>query len=230
MELGRRRGFPLRGFDGGYLIHCQLGELFGEAAPGPFMVTDDRGRYLTVLAYSDMDAEGLKEWADTFADPAVHATLDWEGFASKPMPTTWATGRRLGFELRACPTVRMSSAGPRHRKGAEVDAFLAACFREPEAKIDREGVYRSWLVGQFERIEGARPVGLEVEAYKRERLLRPTHREKPRTRVVERPEVTFRGELEVTEGGSFAALLRRGIGRHRAFGFGMVLLRPPRSG
>jgi len=25
----------------------------------------------------------------------------------------------------------------------------------------------------------------------------------------------------------FAALLARGVGRHRAFGFGMLLLRPP---
>jgi CRISPR system Cascade subunit CasE len=32
--------------------------------------------------------------------------------------------------------------------------------------------------------------------------------------------------LEVTEPETFAVGLARGIGRHRAFGFGMLLLRP----
>jgi CRISPR system Cascade subunit CasE len=36
----------------------------------------------------------------------------------------------------------------------------------------------------------------------------------------------FDGALEVTEPGTFASSLTRGIGRHRAFGFGMLLLRP----
>jgi CRISPR system Cascade subunit CasE len=35
----------------------------------------------------------------------------------------------------------------------------------------------------------------------------------------------FNGVLEVTEPGTFASSLARGIGRHRAFGFGMLLLR-----
>jgi CRISPR system Cascade subunit CasE len=34
------------------------------------------------------------------------------------------------------------------------------------------------------------------------------------------------GILEVTGGEAFARLLARGVGRHRAFGFGMLLLKP----
>ena len=41
-----------------------------------------------------------------------------------------------------------------------------------------------------------------------------------------RPDVTFRGTLQVTDPDRFHALLARGVGRHRAFGFGMLLLRP----
>jgi CRISPR system Cascade subunit CasE len=42
----------------------------------------------------------------------------------------------------------------------------------------------------------------------------------------EGPDASFEGVLTVAEPGAFALLLARGIGRHRAFGFGMVLLRP----
>ena len=37
------------------------------------------------------------------------------------------------------------------------------------------------------------------------------------------------GTLRVTDPAAFAAGLARGIGRHRAFGFGMLLLAPPRN-
>ena len=35
------------------------------------------------------------------------------------------------------------------------------------------------------------------------------------------------GALTITDGEKFAQLLARGIGRHRAYGYGMLLLRPP---
>ena len=228
--LGRRRKLPLRGFDAGYMVHCQMGELFGETAPTPFEVVDSRGRYLTILAYSGHNASGLKDHADAFADPGVHSGVDWESFASKPMPERWETGRRVGFELRACPVVRMASEGPKHRKGAEVDAFLARSFREPDVALDRQEIYREWLENQVAHHGGASLIRVGVDKFKRERLLRPTHQGKPRTRSIERPDVTFSGEVEVTEDAVFRALLRRGIGRHRAFGFGMLLLRPVERG
>jgi CRISPR system Cascade subunit CasE len=46
--------------------------------------------------------------------------------------------------------------------------------------------------------------------------------------VVERPQALFGAEAVVVDGERFADLLARGIGRHRAFGFGMVLVAPPR--
>ena len=41
------------------------------------------------------------------------------------------------------------------------------------------------------------------------------------------PDALFSGELTVHDPEGFAALIARGVGRHRAFGFGMLLLRPP---
>ena len=39
----------------------------------------------------------------------------------------------------------------------------------------------------------------------------------------------MQGILTVTDSAAFAALLARGVGRHRAYGYGMLLLRPARA-
>jgi CRISPR system Cascade subunit CasE len=39
------------------------------------------------------------------------------------------------------------------------------------------------------------------------------------------PAVTVRGLLEVRDGAEFGQTMMRGVGRHRAFGFGMIVLR-----
>jgi CRISPR system Cascade subunit CasE len=41
--------------------------------------------------------------------------------------------------------------------------------------------------------------------------------------------VTVAGTLRVANADQFAALLARGLGRHRAFGYGMLLLSPPEA-
>lgn len=226
-ELGRRRRLPPHETDEGYLVHCQLRELFGELAPQPFAVVGGAGRALDVLGYAAHDLPVLRRQAQDFADPATYSACDWSTMASKGMPARWDVGRRLGFSLRACPVVRMSSAGEHHRKGAEVDAFVAHCRRSPEGpSASRPEVYTSWLRQQLERRGGATLVRAEIGAFRRRGIVRRTQGVERRARVQERPDVLFQGELEVTTGDAFAELLRGGVGRHRAFGFGMLLLRP----
>ena len=55
-----------------------------------------------------------------------------------------------------------------------------------------------------------------------------------RTRVVrgssgapEGPDAILQGTLAVSNEETFAEILRNGVGRHRAYGYGMLLLRPP---
>ncbi len=227
-ELGRRRRLPLREVDLGYLLHCEMKELFGAESPEPFSVRDARGRHTTVLAYSSRSKADLEEHARAFADPAVHAACDFGagGFEEKELPRSWRAGARLGFEVRACPIVRMSSDGPRWRKGAEVDAFVARCWKQEGRPVDRGGVYREWLAREVQRGGGARLLEFEMHAFKRERLLRRDHGAERKSHHTERPDALLRGVLEVADGDAFAALLARGVGRHRAFGFGMLLLRP----
>jgi CRISPR system Cascade subunit CasE len=226
-RLGRERRLPPGQEDSGYLVHCALGELFGERAPKPFALDGERHRHMRVLGYASVDGDALRAEADALASPGVHSLVDWRALATKPMPSNWPAGTRLGFQLRACPVVRMASAGARHRKGAEVDAFLARCWEVGEGvPVDRQEVYSGWLRDQLDRRGGAVLTDVRVESFKRLRLVRRTHEsEGRRSRLAERPDVLFRGALEVTDPTAFAALLARGVGRHRAFGFGMILLR-----
>jgi CRISPR system Cascade subunit CasE len=223
--LSRRRRLPVRESDLGYLLHCAMKELFGADAPSPFAIERSAGRYAGVLAYSHRDHDALKAHADAFADPSVHSCCDLQGLTSKRMPHAWKDGTRVGFRVRTCPIVRMSSDGPRWKKGAEVDAFLARCWKQEGANVDREEVYRTWLLNELDR-RGAQLIHCEMKAFQRQRYVRRDHSAERRAHVVERPDALLEGVLEVRRGVDFTSLLRRGVGRHRAFGFGMLLLKP----
>lgn len=224
---GRRRRLPTWDVDHGYLVHSLMREAFGDKAPQPFAITSDRGRFLSVLGYSGVDADALRTDAQRFGDPAVIAALDLEHMASKELPAEWPTGLEVAFEARVCPVVRLSDRADARGHGSEVDAFLARC-REvgPDVTVDRQEVYRHWFSRQLETHGGARPAGpLQVQRFALSRFVRRTHGERRVARTLQLPDVTVSGRLEITEPDAFRSLLRRGIGRHRAFGFGMLLLR-----
>jgi CRISPR system Cascade subunit CasE len=233
--------------DLGYAVHAALAAAFGEHAPKPFrMVESGTGRNgapASLYGYSEAGGTALLDHAGAFADPEVSAALDLEGLASKVMPATWDEGRRLGFEVRLRPTVRRDRGGDRDTT-CERDAFQAA-FDEAEARARssaapfvpprRDQVYVAWLRDSLARSGGARLIEDSVRLVSFQRL-RVARRGQPgpdgrrRLHESEGPDAVLSGVLEVMDGKVFAALLRRGVGRHRAFGFGMLLLRPPRTG
>lgn len=237
-QLGKMLHLPLARTGTNYLAHCALGELFQEQAPKPFSVESDpqniqahNGRAVRVLGYSDVDTETLHSLASGFASPTVYNICDWERAASKPMPDTFPTGMRLGFELRACPVVRKASAGSTPdgkrswRKGQELDAFLSAAWEHPDEKLDREAVYRDWLDRQFSVRGGAEAESIGMERFSIERMTRRTHGTNRKPITIQRPDVTLTGTLTVTDSDTFGDLLQSGLGRHKSFGFGMLKVR-----
>ena len=54
----------------------------------------------------------------------------------------------------------------------------------------------------------------------------PGQRDWSRGARLEGPDAWFRGTLAIVDPNAFAALLARGIGRHRSFGFGCLLIAP----
>lgn len=221
--------------DLGTLAHALLAALFGEGTVQPFRVLDENARWVAILGYTTNSEAAMREHASAFADPGRYVACDWQSFAVKPMPDTWE-GRRLRFELRVCPVVRLGSETElldrtgelrRYPPGAEVDAWVHRRWmaREADPTVSREQAYAEWLRA---RLEGAAELGsMRLTGFRRRRLVRRDHASPRRAKVLERPEALLGGDLEVRDGEVFRGILARGVGRHRAFGFGMLLLRPP---
>lgn len=200
----------------GYTLHAWFAALFREEAPKPFRYLERRGE---VLGYARRPASELLERAQAFASPGAWAALDADGLASKPMPDEWRSGLRLRLEVLTCPVSR--------KNDEEKDVYLRALDRTGADTPSRAEVYRQWFLAQWGealRLQQVELLGMSA----RSRLLRRARNGGNRLRVVERPQALFGAHAVVQDGTAFAARLARGIGRHRAFGFGMVLLAPPR--
>lgn len=211
--------------DEGRALHHLLAETFGKGRLQPFRVMAAPGAARASLyAYARADAPDLQQVARECALPDALAACDVTRLATKTMPESWKTGRRLAFDLRVRPTRRLDKPAGSLPKGAEVDAYLVEALRRfpvgrppPEERITREEVYLQWLRERLQdaaRVDAARIVKFE----RRKALRGSTEREGP--------EVVWHGELTVLDGSAFSARLASGVGRHAAYGFGMLLLRP----
>lgn len=215
--------------DLGYAIHALLHAAFGEQAPQPFRYIDaEQG----LLAYTRLSAAELVQHA-ALADPDVAAalglgqTLHHVGLSARPFPTQWAAGHALGFEVRVRPIIREG------KTGRERDAFLAAIEKSGGSELDRSEVYVQWLRDLLARQGGAELVDATVTRYQQLGVTRKSQKSasdnaRP-SRLVSGPDAVLAGQLRVTDPQTFAQLLARGVGRHRAFGFGLLLLRSARG-
>ena len=84
----------------------------------------------------------------------------------------------------------------------------------------RQAVYLDWLSEQLGSAAELNPADSRLVRFCRTRVLRGNQ-------GLEGPDATIHGTLNVSEPAQFMQLLLRGIGRHRAYGYGMLLLRPP---
>ncbi len=210
--------------DLGYVGHAWLRAAFGDLAPRPWRLLMERhprpGRPVArILGYSPRAAESLADHMARFALPAVEAVCPPESLLGKKLPGHWPAGRRYGFEVLCCPV------GRRSRDGVEKDVLLLEADRRPDARLSRAEVYGRWFRSQ-QSVSGVHIHELRVAGFRLARFLRKTQGGARKKVHGTRPQVLFQGELETTEPDAMLGLLGRGIGRHRAFGFGMVLLRP----
>ena len=213
--------------DPDHAMHCLLTESFGALAPRPFRIMFPPGGQSGCLyGYASADADALREAAELYACPLQSRIIPAAGLGSKPMPAEWTAGKRLGFETRVRPVVRPSRGGGSARAGKEWDAFQAEAEQHPKGEMNRsrESVYADWLAEQLLRRGGAKLESATLRSFQRVRALRKAH-----SRYSEGPDALLRGVLNVTDGDAFAHLLARGVGRHRAYGYGMLLLRPAGS-
>ena len=225
LPWAQRQGLvPDRGQgDLGYAFHAALKAAFADLAPQPFSYRQSQG----LLAYSP-HGEDLR-MAMALATPEVadmlglDATAQTPGLLIRAFPQSWKPGQRLAFELRVRPVVR--------KDDKELDAFLSAALRAPDAVLTRETVYADWLKRQFAgaaELHELRMTEFQLSAVLRQGAVADEGRRGKH--AVPGPDAVFTGVLQVSDGAAFAALVARGIGRHRAFGFGMLLLKPAGTG
>lgn len=228
--------------DLGYALHLALRRRFGAHAPQPFRLMDLDGTpsgRVRLLGYcADPSALVMPPGVpDPDADWSEHPALSEvfpEPFEAKAMPVEWRADTTLRFEVRLRPFVRLKTgieapadrSGSRahgFRAGTELDAFLAEALRNPErgaleqAGRTREAVYAEWLAARLGDAATLREATMTT--FRRSTVIRGGRRN-------EGPEAVMSGGLTIRNGPAFADLVARGIGRHRAFGFGMLLLRP----
>lgn len=208
-------------------MHCLLAETFGEYAPKPFRLFGGTRREVTsgvLYGYVSVDARQLIEAATTFADPLQAQVIPRESIQTKLMPDTWDPGRRLGFEVLVRPVIRRTrNAG---RPGAEVDVFkrMEEQVQEDSPTPSREDAYVRWLSTQLASHGGASLIECRLHSFRIQPVVR-----RRRGPAVRGPSAVMRGKLTIGEGEAFSHVLGRGIGRHRSYGYGMLLVRPIRS-
>jgi CRISPR system Cascade subunit CasE len=223
-DLAHTQRIPTDDQDHGYALHALLCGLFGKTgAPKPWFHQAEKG-WLWAYAPHPLDLTALP-----ITDRHRQVVVT-EGSRSKPMPA-FRVGQHLAFDLRACPVVRHGK-GP-EGKASEHDALIWHARRkgvEP-SHLDPRLVYAAWL-----REQAWKPTfGADLEDAQVAGWLRPHRGERTGPSTVWRgrgdgrlrlPEVRFTGRLTITDPVAFRLALARGVGRHRAFGFGMLLVRP----
>lgn len=224
-------------FDDGWALHTLLSGMFGKGVLQPFrMFWSDQRRTGTIYAYTSQDRRSLQETARMVAPPEYCSIIRPERICTKQMPQVFRSGQRFGFDLRARPVRRVQEdvRDTRHdkvvKKGSEVDAYWLERLRMPEdgtaasspraaeeAPVRRERCYHEWLSA---RVANAAEVkACRIRSFRRAKAIRGRG-------IVEGPDVVLHGELVLGDTDGFAKVLRHGVGRHKAYGYGMLLLRP----
>jgi len=221
----RSKGIAAFEDDLGYAAHAAAKAVFGDLAPQPFSMRMKDGR-MELLGYTAASVAALSRVAalQTHDDLAARA-LDVDAMVVKAMPSDWAAGERYSFECRVAPTRRTRQL----REGRYLEVDVAVPQGGPQVPIDRDTAYTEWLGTELGRFGAAKLTGYAPFAFKLTATARRSQAEKSRDRQTARglvPDLVARGELEVTDAAGFSALLARGLGRHRAFGFGCLLLAP----
>lgn len=140
--------------------------------------------------------------------PRPPKLLPWGTWETKTIPERFFSFRRYAFSLRANPTqmrVVRKPDGNRRKNGRRTGIF-------------KPHELRAWITRKLEAA-GCRLEQLAFDPPVREHFYRKGRRG---THL----RVDFRGILRVVDRQAFRQAVQNGIGRARAFGFGMLLLRP----
>lgn len=218
---GRRGWGSVRGFDEGRALHHALGEIFGPKSLQPFrlMVTPHK-MDAVIYAYSTLSYDELRQNIQ-ISPPDIEGVFDCAGLRHKTLDTSFALDHRLGFDIRIRPIRRLKKDDKSNRGTREIDAYQHAAEsygNEPDwhKENTRESVYLAWLAERF----GSAAILESANLVRFQRTIAA------RDRSIEGPDAVIQGVVRVKDEEAFASLISKGVGRHKAYGYGMILLRP----
>ena len=193
--------------------HSLLAELFGEGAPRPYRLVAVRDAPCgTLYGYGPRPVDILRATAETLGAPDQLAALPIDRMRGKPMPVVPA-GVRVSVETRVRPV--------RRNGNRELDVFIADGRTE-----SRETAYARWWADACARSGlDLDPDTIRLVAFS----LVPFSAKRRGGKRPIGPDAVLRGVGKVTDADSFHSLIARGVGRHRAYGYGALLLSPARS-
>ena len=232
-------------------LHRVLTETFGAEAPTPYRLTrpSKKDQATVLYGYTRQTDESLKRRATAFADPLQSLIIPVDTIQTKEMPRDWQQGDTLGFNIRIRPVTRSYifehmrsqeaqgtppyipeldhtdlSEKPLRSRAPECDAHTIDCIRRQAANLPlREPAsnYAQWLKDLMDRQGGAT---LHLDSVQLRSLTRSdsSHKTPNNTNA---PDAVLQGMLTINEPEAFKELIAKGIGRHKAYGYGMFLLR-----
>ena len=145
---------------------------------------------------------------------------------TKPFAPVLSTGQRLRFRLRASPSLNERRPGAKRGKRRDPVARALRGLTPDERQQSRydvlQRVGRDWLARQSERRGFHLPQGAPLVVDGEDWRAVPRGGKAPATFSV----LDFEGVLELDDTAIFVESLAAGIGRARAFGCGLMLIRP----
>nr|WP_123589572.1 type I-E CRISPR-associated protein Cas6/Cse3/CasE [Salinisphaera halophila] len=204
-----------------YAAHQLLWKLFSD---------DDQRRFLFRQEIeSEQSPSAVPKGLPLFyvlSDREPAQSFDWLEVESKRFDPQLRSGDRLGFKLRANPTVaRPAGAGKRSQRS---DVMMHAKFgfpqadrNSPECQAAMEAAAIRWLARQGDKAGFALRAETAVETYRQHEL----SKRNGGNRTVQFSSVDYSGLLEVTDADRFIEAMARGFGRAKAFGCGLMLIR-----
>jgi len=223
--------------DAGYALHAVLRATLGQCAPKPFAFLQRPGS-AQLIGYSTAPLPALMQAIEQgpITDPGAARALGLDrpgDVVIKPMPSIWTRSQILSFETRVAPIVRSRTAAGPGGAYPEIDAAFHPEFASDKPG-DRAAAHGRWLAKELARggaatLQAHRAVAFQlapmarrnqrVQGSQPQRAARDTHNGLL-------PDLMVRGQLRVDDASAFNHLLARGLGRHRSFGFGCLLLAP----
>lgn len=209
--------------DGCYALHHAMRKRWGDSAPQPFHAVLS-GPEPHVVGYME-DPSSLKVVGD---DPHLRAVFP-DGMESRAIALPENAGGTYSFRVRTRPLIRYGKRiadiiekETGRRPFPEMCAVQATRLRTG-GDVDAAQVCRDWLA---RRLEGAASLAtFSLLDYVAQPVLRSTHGPAgPKTFPGSTAVMT--GTMVVEDPAAFAALLAKGVGRHAAFGYGLMLIAP----